>query len=205
MFRKIKKTFKKLYFFNNPILKKKKRMSFFYNAVKIREHFFFFLGKKRYSEEFLLLKNKKWYYKFYLQQYFNIPFKVIIKFYYSLRNKYVLHKIKDLFFFLEFHVDIFTKKYLFYNYSNYLHCSSKNMFFIGDFLTLQDTQQHYYFEKFFIFFNIVYFLNPFYYKNKFIFIKEIYLKVFNYIRELINKKALYLFNDSHSINVKPLR
>ena len=156
-------------------------MSFFYDAVKIREHFFIYLGKKRFSEEFLLLKNKKWYLKFYIQQYFNIPFKFILKFYYSLLKKYKLETIKELFLFLEYNINIFTNKYI--NFScNFIFTTdsirvnnetikSKNLFFIGDLINITDTvtKKNYYFEKIYIFFNIIYFINPYTYKNKFFF------------------------------------
>ena len=182
-------------------------MSFFYDAVKIREHFFIYLGKKRFSEEFLLLKNKKWYFKFYIQQYFNVPIKFIIKYYLSLRKKYKLHTIKELFLFLEYNINVFTKKYIYYYFKFFyllpsesirlnnekINTSTKNIFFIGDLINFTDIviQKNYYFEKFFIFFNIIYYINPLTYKNKFFFLKNIYSKLYDYIVQQLVTNAFF--------------
>lgn len=212
MFRKIKKMFKKLYLLNTPKTKRKKRrMGVFFNSVQIREHFFYFLGKKRYHEEFILLKNKKWYLTFYLRQYYNVHINIVKSLYLQWRKIYSIYRVKDLLLFLEYNVSIFINKYVLYNfsttsltdeksYSNVYNELSLNFqplqtttFFIGDVIKIKDVSMtyRYYYQRFFIFFNFIYYINPFFYKEKFTFLRKMYSKVFKEIKTLFINNFMF--------------
>lgn len=209
MYRKIKLTFRKVFLLNSPYSRKKKKLSFFFNSSRIREHFFIYLGKKRYSEEFLLLKNKKWYFKFYLKQYYNLDFKFLFSFYMELRKKFKVKLIKDLFLFLEYNISIFTKKYIFYSFSYFYNFSNdmvvnnhsislnnKSIFFVGDLIQMNsfDLKLKFYYEKLFIFFNIVYYISPFFFKKKTSFLLSLYNKFFIYVYKRFNSYSLLKTN-----------
>ena len=223
MFRKIKKMFKKLYFLNTPKTKRKKRrMGVFFNSVQIREHFFYFLGKKRYHEEFILLKNKKWYLTFYLRQYYNVHINIVKSLYLQWRKLYSIHKVKDLLLFLEYNVSIFINKYILYNFSSTSLTDDKlfsnvynelslnfqplktTTFFIGDVIKINDLSMtsNYYYQRFYIFFNFIYYINPFFYKNKFNFLYKLYKKVYKEIKTLFINKFIFSIEQTISSNIQ---
>ena len=217
MFHKIQSSFKKIYLLNRPLTKSKK-LSFFFNSTKIRENFFYYLGKKKYSEEFILLKNKKWYFKFYLKQYYNVSFKFIMLFYYEIRKKFKVKTIKELFLFLEYNISIFCNKYIIFsfnslfdnniNFSNLylnnfnINLNVKTLFYIGDVIEFKSLglKFKYYYDKFFIFFNIIYYINPFYFNSKFDIIYNIYFKLFKHIHISIGN-ILFNFKSVNNFNI----
>lgn len=112
-----------------------------------------------------------------------------------------------MFLFLEYNITIFIKKYIFFSFNFFsnidfsglllndvlIHSSKKNIFFIGDCikLNLMSLKFKYYYEKFFVFFNIVWYISPFFYKNKFIFLNFFYKKLFNYIKNDFLKRHFF--------------
>lgn len=229
IYKKVKNTFKKLFFLNTPYSKKKKKLSFFFDSSKIREHFFIFLGKKRYSEEFLLLKNKKWYFKFYLKQYYDIDFLFLSRLYFELRKSYKIKQLKDLFLFLEYNVYIFIKKFISYNLFSFdninnnvmvnnveLNLLTKQLFNIGDLICLSSNtfKFFFYYEKIFIFFNIVFSINPLLFKNKQTFLYSLYKKIYYFYNSrnflitfgndmnMTTRSTISIFLSSMSINKK---
>jgi len=138
---KISNIFNKLSHFNVDFYMNMKKISFFYDSLKLRNELFFILGKKKYEKEFLLLNNTKWIINYYLKSYFNISYSEFYKSYNLLKKKFNLKIVKDLFLFLEFKIDIFIKKYFFFNVMlleglMINNCNfqreKKNYFFIGD-------------------------------------------------------------------------
>jgi len=219
IYNKIKLTFKNLFLFKNSSVKKKGKFSFFFDSSKIREHFFLYLGKKRYSEEFLLLKNKKWYLKFYIKHFYNIDFKFLWQYNKELRKKYNISQIKDLFLFIEHHIDVFENKYLNLNRSTnsnvIIHersiVSNKLFFFIGDSLKINiSLLNQYKYEKFYIFFNIIYFINPLFFDRKWRLLSDLYIYLYNHLfcqslfmfKENINWDHLNI--DHLNINIKKI-
>lgn len=62
---------------------------------------------------------------------------------------------------------------------NKINNNFKNLFFIGDVIDIKTTS-YYYYEKFIIFFNFIYFIDPIQYKNKYNILYFLYKKIHNY-------------------------
>jgi len=179
------------------------KVSFFYNSLHIRKELLFFLGKKRYKDEFLFLNNKKWYLNYYLKWYYNLNFKTMFFYYNLINKKYKVKLLKDLFLFLEYNIPIFIKKYLSYNFSgfiniylnnNLLNNNFKSFFFIGDYIKL-DVKYSSYYEKFLVFFNFLFFINPIKLKKKHALLHLLYKKTYSFF----NNYIFYRNNTSHSV------
>lgn len=207
IYNKLKCTLKNVFFFKTSSVRKKEQLSFFFDSPRIREHFFLYLGKKRYSEEFLLLKNKKWYLKSYLTFFYNIDLTFLCKYYKELRHKYNIFKIKDLFVFIEHHIFIFLNKYFYYTYSNNdkIIINERSLvnnnffFFIGDFFKMNiSVLNKYIYEKFYIFFNIIYFINPLFFNKKLHILSNLYIYLYNNL--FCKTFFIYRYNNINSYN-----
>jgi hypothetical protein len=125
--------------------------------------------------------------KYYLKQFYNLNFRTFVSFYKELRNKFKVILIKDLFSFLENKVSVFMKKHVFYAFSsinnitlnmNNISASSSTLVFIGNVIGIKSTF-YYFYERFMIFFNFLYFIDPILLNKKFILLSLLYKRLYN--------------------------
>lgn len=105
--------------------------------------------------------------------------------------------MRDLFVFLEYKIPVFLNKYVSYTFSNIkkiylnnniLNTNSNSFFYIGDYLKMEVKSTYY--EKFIVFFNFLYFINPIKYQLKQQMILNIYKKVYLYFNSYLSVKSI---------------
>lgn len=177
----------------------KSQLSFFYNTLKIREDLLLKLGKRRYKDEFILLNNANWWVNYYMKFYYAVSKKELASYYKVLGSKYNLLRVLDMFVLLEHQVPVFLNKYVayaFYNVSiirlnNVVLDTTNNSFvYIGDYITL--TMDSSLYDKFLVFFNFLYFLNPLKFQLKHNFLLKMYYKTYGLFNNYIRNKYLSL-------------
>jgi len=119
-----------------------------------------------------------------------------LKYYGVMSRKYNIVLVRDLFVFLEYKIPVFLNKYVSYTFTNIkeiylnntvLNTNSNSFFYIGDYLKLEGSASYY--DKFLVFFNFIYFINPIKFKLKQQFILDIYKKVYLYFTSYMSQKS----------------
>jgi hypothetical protein len=187
---------------------RKKRLGrgLFINTSYFQKKLMILLGKKKYKDFFYFRTNIKHSINYFLQMHYNINITTFSKIYKLLKRKYTLYKVKDFFFFLEYQINIFFKKYLFDVCLEKVFflksgiSTNNNYVSIGDIIIRKKTSFN--FIKFYIFFNFIFFIDPMKLKLKFNLLSIIYKKIYNYfLYDCYCKSSFFLGSNFNNLSI----
>ena len=194
--RDIRSSFESLEYFNKH--SRMKTLSFFYNSYLLRENLIHILGKKSFKDEFLFTPNYQYILQLQLKFYYDVKPSFFLNCFNFLKKKYNVKLIKDVFFFLEYESNIFLKKILLFSNNTLSNIYLNNFkwnnnlckfFSIGDFIQIQN---HFFFERYILFFNFIYFINPIIFNKKNILLASIYKRLYFFFYNNTFNNSFYI-------------
>ena len=195
----VSSSFKGILYMNSPL--RCKKFCFFYNPHSIRKQLLYTLGKKRYIDEFLLPRKQIFILQSILMFSYAFQINFLKNYFDSIKTKTKIVYVKDLLTLAEYNHLLFFRKYLTFSINTFhtnivitdngarRFLNKYSWFFIGDMLEVDTIT-----DKYFLFFNIFFFISPILYNKKHILLYNIYNKTHMFLNKTI-KRSFFCLNE----------